>query len=172
MKKTIITIAALSLMLTAFRTNTEETKSKQRIASGEQMAQRITMALNDSSVEAFAGLFPTLPEFKDVMAKNSSIYGVHLTEAQRDFAKHYENELLPALKNSFGDLLREGREKGIDWSTARYVGVELEEQPRARFSTVPVIIVIASNGKEYRIMIEKALVIDGQWKVSQFVRLV
>ncbi|MBA4055499.1 MAG: hypothetical protein C0490_12360 [Marivirga sp.] len=172
MKKTIIAIAALSLILTAFKTNTMELEKKKRISSSEQMAERVVAALKESSADEYAELFPSLSEFKDMMKESSGIYGSHLNEAQLEFASNYENKLIPPVKRSFDELIWDGKNKGIDWSSARYVGIELGEQPQYRFSPVPVTIVISSNGKEHRIKIEKALVINGQWNVSQFVTLI
>ena len=89
-----------------------------------------------------------------------------------EFAGRYESKLLPEVKHSFDALVNEGKARGIDWSTIRYVGIELKVQPQHRFSPVPVTIVISSQGIEHRIRMERALVINGQWKVSQFVKLV
>lgn len=172
MKKTIIALAALSLILTAFMTNTMVTEKKERISSSEQMAERVVASLQQSSAKEYAALFPSLSEFKEVMEESSEIYGTYLNEAQREFASRYENKLLPAVKHSFDALVTEGKARGIDWSTVRYIGIELAEQPQERFSPVPVTIVISSHGIEHRIHIERALVINGQWKVSQFVKLV
>ena len=172
MKKTIIALASLTIILTAFKTNTMITEKIKSTTSSEQMAERVVSALQQSSPEAYAALFPSLSDFKEIMKESAGIYGANLTEAQREFSNNYESNLIPAVKHSFEVLVQEGRKKGIDWSTVRYVGIELEEQPRQRFSPVPLNIVISSHGVEHRIHIEKALVINGQWKVSQYVKFI
>lgn len=172
MKKTIIALASLTIILTAFKTNTMVTEKKKSTSSSEQMAERVVAALQQSSSKDYAALFPSLSDFKQIMKESSEIYGANLNEAQREFSSDYESKLIPAVKHSFDALLKEGREKGIDWSSVRYVGIELGVQPQQRFSPVPVNIVISSQGIEHRIHIEKALVINGQWKVSQFVKFI
>jgi len=172
MKKTTIAILSIALILTAFTTNTMVTEKKRRISSSEQMAERVVAALQQANSKEYMALFPTLSDFKEIMKANAGIYGSNLNEAQREFSNSYETKLLPAVKNSFAALVLEGREKGIDWSKVRYVGIELESQPQQHFSPVPVNIVISSRGIEHRIQIERALVINGEWKVSQFVKLI
>lgn len=170
MKKTIIAIAALSLVLTAFKTNTMVIEKK-KISSSDQLAEHVVAALKESSANEYVELFPSLSEFNDMMKESSEVYGSYLNEAQLEFAASYESKLIPAVKRSFDELIWDGKNKGIDWSSARYVGIEVTEQPKHRFSPVPVTIVISANGKEHRIKIERALVMNGQWKVSQFVTL-
>ena len=170
MKKTIIALASLTLILTAFKTSTMVTEKKKSTSSSEQMAERVVAALQQSSSKDYAALFPSLSDFKEIMKENSEIYGSNLTEAQREFSRNYESKLIPAVEHSFDALLKEGREKGIDWSSVRYVGIELEEQPQQSLSPVTLNIVISSHGVEHRIHIEKTLVINGRWKVSQFVK--
>ena len=172
MKKTIIAIAALSLILTAFKTNTMVIEKKKRITSSEQLAEQVVAALKEASANEYVQLFPSLSEFKDVMKESGEIYGAYLDDAQAEFAGNYERKLIPTVKRSFDELLWDGKNKGIDWSAIRYVGIELSEQPQHRFSPVPVTIVISANGKEHRIKIERALVMNGEWKVSQFLTLI
>lgn len=171
MKKTILAVTALSLILTAFKTNTMETETKKRINTSEQLAERVVTALQQSSAIEYASMFPTLSDFKEMMKESSEIYGTYLHEAQREFADNYERNLLPSVKHSFEALMSEGKTRGIDWSKVRYAGMEVREHPQHRFSPVPVTIIISSQGIEHRINIERALVINGQWKVSQFVKL-
>jgi len=171
MKKVIIVLTVASLSLTAFKTNTMVIEKKKRITSSEQMAERIVTALQHSSAKEYAAMFPSLSDFKEMMKESSEIYGKYLAEAQREFSIKYETQLVPTVEHSFEELIDEGRAKGIDWSTIRFVGVESEEHPEHRYGPVPVTIVISSNGAEHRIHIERALVFHGQWKVSQFIKL-
>jgi hypothetical protein len=173
MKKVIFTLTALTLFLSAFTTNnTMVTEKKKRITTSEQMAERIVSALQHSSAKEYASMFPSLEDFNDMMKESSEIYGTYLADAQRDFAINYQHKLIPTVEHAFDLLIDEGRSKGIDWNTIRYVGTEQEEQPRHRFSPIPVTVVFSSNDVEYRIYIERALVVNGQWKVSQFIKLI
>jgi hypothetical protein len=117
-------------------------------------------------------MFPSIEDFNDMMKESSEIYGTYLADAQREFAVNYEHKLIPTVEHAFDLLIEEGRAKGIEWNNIRYIGTEQLEQPTNRFSPVPVTIIFSSNGVEHRIYIERALVINGQWKVSQFVKLV
>lgn len=172
MKMVIIALASITLILTAFKTNTMVTEKKKIAGSSEQMAERVVAALRQSSSKEYASLFPSLSDFKEIMKKSAAIYGSNLAEAQREFSNNYESKLIPAVKHSFEAIVLEGKQKGIDWSAVRYVGIELERQPQQHFSPVPLNIVISSHGIEHRIQIEKALVINGQWKVSQYVKFI
>ncbi|HEY5744849.1 MAG TPA: hypothetical protein VIU12_02125 [Chryseolinea sp.] len=172
MKTTIITFAALSLSLTAFVSNPMVTEKTIITATSEQMAERVVSALRESSAERYTSLFPTLSDFHAVMEESAEIYGSSLQDAQFEFERAYKSNLVPAVKTSFESLLERGKEKGIDWKSIRYVGVELIENTSERFGAVPVTIVFASGGKEYRIKMDRAMVFNGQWKVSQFVKLV
>lgn len=117
-------------------------------------------------------MFPSLEDFNDMMKESSEIYGSYLPDAQREFAINYEHKLVPTVEHAFDVLIDEGRSKGIDWNNIRYIATQQKEEPKNRFSPVPVTIVFSSNGVEHRIFIERALVIHGQWKVSQFITLI
>lgn len=170
--KTIISLSALTLILTAFMPNTTILEKKKTIGTSVQMAEHVMTALKKSSSAEYVSLFPSLADFQDMMKQSSEIYGSYLPEAQREFATRYEDKLVPAVKESFEGLIREGKEKGIEWNRVKYIGTETGEQSRGRFAPVPVTIIFSANGVEHKIIIERALVIDGQWKVSQFLKLI
>jgi hypothetical protein len=171
MKKVSFTLTALAIFLSAFTTNTMVTEKKKKLTTSEQMAERIVSALQHSSAKEYASMFPSIEDFNDMMRESSEIYGTYLADAQREFAINYEHKLLPTVEHAFDLLIEEGRAKGIEWNNIRYIGTEQQEQPTNRFSPVPVTIIFSSKGVEHRIYIERALVINGQWKVSQFVKL-
>lgn len=172
MKTTIIAFVLLTLILTAFKTNTMVAEKKKGISTSEQMAERLVAALRQSSSKEFVSLFPTLSDFTAIMQESSEAYGSYLDDAKREFSSNYELYLIPEVKHSFETLIAEGEKRGIDWRSVRYVGIEIGAHSQQRFSPVPVTIVISSKGREHRIHIEKALVINGQWKVTQFVKFV
>jgi hypothetical protein len=101
------------------------------------------------------------------MEKNSSFYGANLEEAKEEFEMQYTKEVLPALNQSFKTIIAQGIKEGIDWSTIKLVNVEFNEQS----SAAPATITFSSNGKEYRLEFEKTLNINGERKVSQYVKL-
>ena len=173
MKKAIFTLTALTFFLSAFTTNNSMvTEKKKRVMTSEQMAERIVSALQHASSKEYASMFPSLEDFNDMMKESSEIYGTYLPDAQREFAINYEHKLIPTVEHAFDVLIDEGRSKGIEWNNIRYIGTEQSEQPKHRFSPIPVTIVFSANGVEHRIYVERALVINGQWKVSQFIKLI
>lgn len=167
MKKSILAVMMVSNLLTSVAANP---KSEEPKKASEKLAHQVIVALRISSSSDFINLMPTLEEFKHIMKKNESVYGTHLSEAQEDFAIAYETTILPAVKESFKALTEDGIRRGINWREITLVRVESEENQF--FHAAPITIVIASEGKEFKILIDKALLIDGQWKVSQFVKLV
>jgi hypothetical protein len=169
MKKTILALTALSFTFSSF---TSAPETRRSITSSEQMAQLVLTALQQSSMTEYATLFPSLAEFQDVMKTNSELYGAYLNEAQREFATNYESHLLPAVKKSFNALVEEGQAKGIDWKSIRLREVTLSEDAPHQFNSLPVTITFTSNGTEHKLLIERALVINGEWRISQFVKLV
>jgi hypothetical protein len=148
------------------------TEKKKRITTSEQMAERIVSALQHTSAKEYTAMFPSLEDFNDMMKESSDIYGTYLADAQREFSINYEQKLIPTVEHAFDLLIDEGRSKGIEWNNIKFLRIEQKEQPKHQFSPVPVTIVFSANGLEHRIHIERALVINGQWKVSQFIKLV
>ena len=101
------------------------------------------------------------------MEKNSSLYGANLEAAKEEFEMQYTKEVLPAFNQSFKSIIAQGIKEGIDWSTIKLVGVEFNEESPA----APATITFSSNGKEYRLEFEKTILINGEWKVTQYARL-
>lgn len=140
--------------------------------SSEEMAKKVVTALQHKSAQEYGSLFPTLQEFHQMMEKNSAFYGESLSAAKQEFADTYKNHLMTAVKESFDRLIREGNKKGIAWNTIRFERIESSEIMEQQFGQAQVAIVFTANGKAYRIRLEKALIMNGQWKVSQFIELV
>lgn len=163
--KTTIFIIAIALLGTA-----TFAKPSKKGNSSEQMARKVVTALKKSSPEAYVALFPTLEEFHQVMDENAVVYGETLQAAKEDFAASYENKILPSLKESFAQIIRQGKEKGIDWNAISYVRIEYST-PQGNNSTAPFTIVFSSKGKEHRLQIENAFVLHDEWKVGQKVKL-
>jgi hypothetical protein len=172
--KTIIisTILSLTTMTSCTTDPNVEHQSVTVANSSEEMAKQVINALQHSSSQNYVALFPTLQEFHQMMEKNSSLYGESLSSAKQDFATTYESDLIPTVKKSFDRIVAEGKKKGIEWNTIRFERIESIETMEQQFATAPVTIVFNSNGKEYKLILEKALLMHAQWKVSQFIKLV
>jgi len=120
------------------------------------------------SSQEYVALFPTLQEFHQMMEKNSLFYGEFLSAAKQEFTTTYESHLVTAVKESFDRIIREGNKKGIAWNTIRLESSEIVKQ---QFAEAQVAIVFTSNEKRYRLSLEKALIMNARWKVSQFIKL-
>lgn len=167
MKKSILVVMMVSALFTSVAANHTPEEPKK---ASEQLAHEVIFALRLLSPNDYINLMPTLDEFKQIMKSNEVVYGPHLTEAQEDFTAKYETTILPAVRESFTNLIEEGTRRGINWSEITLVRVKSDED-QILYAT-PITLVIASEGREFMIVVEKALLINGQWKVSQFVKLV
>lgn len=164
--KTTIIFMAIAILSTAALPNPFVTKN-----SSERVGKQVVAALKNYSPEAYVNLFPTLSEFHKIMDENAVIYGNTLSEAKAEFAARYESEILPSLKESFTSIINEGKKKGIDWGEVNYERIEYST-PQQNLATAPFTIVFSSNGSEYRLRIEKAFVLNKEWKVSSAVELI
>lgn len=165
MKTVILVTSVIMIALVSFALHKPEIESK------EQIGLQVITALQRGSSHEFSALFPTLADFHAVMLRNSELYGKNLEEASREFQKEFEGVLSPAFKNSFETIRRKGVEAGIDWRTVKLVSVDIPEVIRPDFSAVPMTITFSAQGKEHRLNIEKAFVMDGRWKISQHITL-
>ncbi len=140
--------------------------------SSEEMAKQVITALQHVSAQEYIALFPRLDEFHQVMDKNSVLYGESLSAAKEEFDSTYKNDLIIAVKESFNRVIREGSEKGISWSTIVFERVESSESKEEQFGQGQVSIVFSANGTTHRLFVKKAVIMNAQWKVSQFIELV
>lgn len=136
------------------------------------MAEEIVAALQNVSVQEYMALFPSLEEFHQLMDNNANLYGESLSDAKLEFGATYKSRLVAEAQESFARIIREGKEKGIVWNDIQLKKVQSSETKEQRFAQAEVTIEFSSNGKVYKLNMERALVIDGRWKVTQYVRLV
>jgi hypothetical protein len=167
MKKSIIILSALSMTIASFKTIAPEDRIAKADAAAERMATNVVAAFQHRSLQEYTALFPSVEAFHKFMEENSPVYGANLEAAKEEFEMQYTKEVLPALNQSFKTIIAQGIKEGIDWSTIKLVNVEFNEQS----SAAPATITFSSNGKEYRLEFEKTLNIDGERKVSQYVKL-
>ena len=170
--KTIICSTILFVTMTSCNVDPSPTYQPAASAySSKEMAEQVITALQHMSSQEYVALFPTLQEFHQMMEKNSPFYGESLSAAKQEFATTYESHLITAVKESFDQVIREGNENGIAWSTIRFERVESSEIMKQQFAEAQVAIVFTSNEKRYRLSLEKALIMNARWKVSQFIKL-
>lgn len=165
MKHSIIILSILVMTLSSFKTiKTNEAGD----AAAERMALSIVHALQHNSLEEYSTLYPSLISFYKIMENNAGYYGKNLDEAKRDFELQYHRQVIPALNKSFNDIITKGKTAGIDWSTIKLVNIALEEETSKPSATIT----FTSNNKEYRLKFQKALFMDGEWKVTQYADLI
>jgi hypothetical protein len=136
----------------------------------ELMAQQVIVAFRQASPVAYVALFPSLAEFHDLMDANAHVYGETLEAAKEEFSLRYKNEVLPLVEKSFAIILQEGSKKGIDWSQINFERVECTTSGNRRAGSFT--IVFSAGGKEYRMNISKAFVLNDEWKVSSEISLI
>ena len=171
--KTII--CSTILFLTIASCNVDPSPTYQPAASAyssKEMAEQVITALQHMSSQEYVALFPTLQEFHQMMEKNSLFYGEFLSAAKQEFTTTYESHLVTDVKESFDRIIREGNKKGIVWNAIRFERIESPEIMKQQFAQAQVAIVFTANGKKYSLSMEKALIMNAQWKVSQFIKLI
>ncbi len=168
MKKSFILLSVLSMTLASFNTIRPADNIRNADAASERMANSVVSAFQHRSLQEYATLFPSVAAFHAIMEKNSAFYGDNLENAKEDFEMHYTTEVLPALNQSFKSVIAQGMKAGIDWSTIKMVRVDFDSLNQ---QTTPATITFSSNGKEYHLTFEKTLYLNGEWKVSQYLKL-
>ena len=164
--KTVIVLASVVMVaLVSFALR------KPGIESEQKIALQVVTALQRGSAHEFSALFPTLADFHAVMLRNAELYGKNLAEASREFQKEFEGAIEPQFRNAFDEIRMQGVEAGIDWRTAKLVSVEVPKDLRHDYTVVPMTIVFSSSGKQHRLTIEKAFVMNGRWKIGPFIKL-
>lgn len=160
---TFLTLVMISI--TAFEFTRSETESK------EEFGNELISVLRRSSEKEFSELFPSLSDFHQLMIRNSELYGKNLQEAAAEFGKQYNLELAPAFADTYAMLLKEGSRIGVDWQNAKFVSADTPAKVESDFTVVPMTVTFTSGGYEHHLKIEKTLLIDGKWRISQYITL-
>lgn len=168
MKPLLITLITISL--SSFTTNRADRPVN--VKASQEMAIQLIKAIQTNSANVYIQLIPSLDDFNKVMVENSFVYGNNLKEAQLEFAHDYTFKFIPAAKKSFEDLIAEGIRRGIDWENISLISWETSDVIEEGFNPAVFAIAIEAQNKIFRIEIEKAFYWQGQWKVSQFIKLV
>ena len=170
--KTILYSALLFLTVTSCNVEPSPTYQPAALAySSTEMGKQVITSLQHMSRQEYVALFPMLQQFHQMMEMNSVFYGESLSAAKQDFANTYQSHLVPAVKESFDRIIREGNKKGIAWNRVRFERIESSEMVGQQFGQAQVVIVFTANGTAYRLGFKKALIMNAQWKVSQFIEL-
>jgi hypothetical protein len=165
MKTVIALVVVVMIALVSFAMH------KPEIESEETMALQVIAALQRGSSHEYSALFPTVADFHALMMKHSELYGKNIQEAANEFQREFETVLSPAFKDSFQNVRRAGIEAGIDWRSVKLISVEVPENLSYDYSVVPMSITFSAQGAQHKLRIEKALVMNGRWKISQYISL-
>lgn len=166
--KTTLLLTAFTMIMSSFTTYPV---SETRIGSSEELAERVVAALQHNSPEEYESLFPSLTEFHQLMEKNGIVYGRFLPEAKEEFSKEYQNELVPQVKDSFSKIIAQGNSKGIEWSEIRLEKVE-PEMSKGFLPAFPVTFTFVSNGREFRLQVERVILIGEEYRITQYIKFV
>ena len=164
MKTTLVTLMALVMVMTSF-----ETKHSADVAAN-RMALQVVSALHKSSAFHYSALYPPVEAFYELMEENTALYGSNFEEAKAVFTNEYQSKVIPAMNKSFDDIVSLGKKSGIDWRSIKFERVECPAAEQ-ELSFAPITIVLSANNKEHKLVIDKAIYYNGQWKVSQFLSL-
>lgn len=162
MKTTLITFIAVLMVMTSFdyRNNSD--------VAADRMALQVVSALHKSSTYHYSTLYPPVEAFYELMEENTALYGSNFEEAKAVFTHEYQTKVIPAMNKSFEEVLTQGKKSGIDWRSIKFERVESTTTEK-ELTFAPITIVFSANAKEHKLVIDKAMYFNGQWKVSQFV---
>jgi hypothetical protein len=166
MKKVVFILISLIITMSSFN---RVTPIEPR--TSEETARNILTAFQHGSPEEYASLFPTVAEFHALMKQNDAIYGPYSEEARYEFEVDYERYLLPKVKTAFTSVISDGKKKGIDWSQIQFVKVDVREHPSQSVTLGEFTVVFSFDKKEYKLRVQNAFYVNGQWKVTQFLTL-
>jgi hypothetical protein len=164
MKTTLITLITVVMVMTSF-----ETRHDADIAAN-RMALQVVSALHKSSVFHYSALHPPVEVFYELMGENTALYGVNFEEAKAVFTNEFHNKVVPSINKSFEEILAQGKKSGIDWRSIKFERVECTATGQ-ELAFAPITIVFSANNKEHKLLIDKAIYYNGQWKVSQYLSL-
>lgn len=163
MKHLTPVVLAAGLTLSSFSTD----RVNDNLRPAEATARGLITALRQESEERFVVMFPRLSEFHAMMDRNEAFYGLNIEAAKEDFTKTYNDELMPAVRRAYANLVEESEQRGIDWSEVVVESVNIPEESTG-FSSIE--ITFDQDGRKFSLLIERSLMIEGKWKVSQYVR--
>lgn len=144
----------------------EEMVSADVDAAAQRLAEKLISTLQRDNAD-YLTLCATSEMFTDLMANSAELYGGHVTEAKRDFVMRYENNVLPAIRDMVRSIRDDGKRKGIDWKNVKISKVSLNEENGYHLT-----LQLDSNGTAFRIVLEKILLFDGEFKITQYGELI
>ncbi len=165
--KTIATLAGVSVIAFASMADTPTLDNHDEAIA--QLVDNLVTVLKSQSSDEFVKLFPSVEQFHALMTDNAGFYASSLPAAKEDFARTYRQSLLPVLRLSFNQLIKDGVEMGISWKGIRLV--RWETSPTSPSGKIQLVAIIEDRGIEHKVIIENALIINGGIYVSSAIRI-
>lgn len=138
--------------------------------SPEQLARQVIAALQHTSSSDYIAMFPTVEDFHLIMDAHEDVYGKSLPEAKSEFGIRYETDLLPVVK-SFARTIREGESMGVAWNEIRFESVLFDALTDNQFGETQLTIEFSVREKRHKLVMEKVLIMNGEWKAGALMKL-
>jgi len=163
MKTLKISIAVIALALASVGLS-------RLVSTSEQFAIGLISALSNSSIDHFEALLPTLDEFQSAMDQNREIYGGNLDAAKQDFSDVYNHTFMPSVLDSYNAVRQQAASQGISWSKVSFLRVTMDEEASSPNRSIT--IYFSANGQVRRLFVEKAVMLNGQWKIADKISMI
>jgi hypothetical protein len=137
----------------------------------ENLGRQILATFQHRSVKEYYGLFPSLEELNGLMAAQPDVCAEIVGVATTDLAKTYKRRLIPSLVSAYIKAFEAGYERGIDWEDVAFVGA-YEADTTDGAGTTSLVIEFMFDDKNYALIIEKIIMLDGEWKATQYIGLI
>src|SRR5688500_17303414 len=131
----------------------------------ETLKSQLINGLKQNEANALMSMFPTLEELYALMDANASFYSATLNDAKAELLTDYEKNILPRARLAFQHLLKQGKEKGIDWQAIESVEIIRSGQP---LSLGAVCLRIHANGNTFHVEAKLFTNVNGQLKLTQY----
>ncbi|MEQ8686890.1 MAG: hypothetical protein RIG68_08175 [Imperialibacter sp.] len=164
-------LAIFSTLLLGIHFATAHSPEEEKGTAAENLGRQILSSFQNKSIKEYYHLFPSLEELHGLMMANSEAYSVFLDVAKKDFAKVYQKRIKPEIESAYLRTFYAGCELGIEWSEVIFVGAYETEAPRAD-GTNSLVIEFLYGQKNYKLLVEKVMMLSGEWKTTQYITLI
>jgi hypothetical protein len=165
MKKSIAIITILMIIQMNAPVHAQESAGNKE----ELFGLRVMNTLKQNDAVKLMNLFPTLAELHELMDANGSVYSTTLGDAKVVLTEEYKKNVLPGASSAFQTVLARGKEKGIDWSAIQSIEVLF---PATGSPSNLMHIKFYSNGTPYILEIKKFTNVQGQLRITQFIKFI
>ena len=141
-----------------------------RTSSSEQFATGLIAALSSPTIDHFEALLPGVDEFHTVMEQNKELYGDNLGEAKQEFEDEYNHKFMPAVLDSYNAVRQKAASEGISWSKVSHLRVYVDEDATSDNNRIT--IYFSADGQVRRLVVDKAVKLNGRWRIADRIKLI